>query len=966
MKTPFTLQTTTGHLFFKHIKKGLVVSLFFLFALQTQAQLASWNAASLSGGGPSPWAATTTAANITVGGLTRGAGLGSATAGSAWGANNWTGAANQDAFFTVTANAGYMVSFSSMSMAYRRSGTGPGTGLFQFAYGAASTSYTTIATLSYPNSTSTTGVPLGPVSMGAVAELQNVPAGTVVKFRIFNTGGASAGTWYMNSANALSIAGTVVAVPSCTTPTGLAASNVGTNSAELNWNAITGVSGYQYVIDQTAAAPAGTGTAVATNSFTASSLATGTAYYAHVRTDCGGTFSGWATTSFTTANSCISPTVTAITGNTAVCIGQDLNLSITAIGTALNYTWTGAGSFSSPSVSSPTVMNAASSTYTVDVANACGTASTVVNVTVNALPPVSANTATVCPAGTATLTATGATTYTWSTTQTTSGITVNPVTATSYTVSGTDMNGCTNTFTTSVSVYTLPVVGANSASVCPGSTATLTATGANTYTWSTMQSASSVTVNPTGTTSYTVIGTDMNGCTNTFTTSVSVYTPAVISVNSPSICAGNTAILTAIGAATYTWSTTQTTVSISVNPATTTHYTVTGTDINGCVNAFTNTVTVNALPPVSANSPSVCPGGTATLTATGATTYTWSTTQSATSITVTPAATSHYTVSGTDVNGCINAFSNTVTVNALPPVSANSASVCPGGTATLTASGAATYTWSTSQSAVSVTVSPTMNTTYTVNGTDLNGCSNSYTTMVTMTSSPSITVGSASVCAGKTATLTAAGVTSYTWNTGSNSSTMTASPSATTVYTVSGQLTGCPVTATQTATITVNPLPSVSISTISSIICNTSSTVNLVGSPAGGSFSGTGISGNVFSPQSAGTGTFTISYTYTASSTCSNIAHSSIVVNNCTGIEEASQASYFNVYPNPAQDVLYIAFDTNASHTVQIYNTAGSLVYSETVSETLHAIRTAELSKGLYIINITGPEGTISKKILVQ
>lgn len=952
--------------------KNLLLSFFcLLFVSHAQAQLIGWDASNNGGGfGATPWAPVTLNANLTIAntGLIRGSSIltSGTPAGGCWGGGGggWGTTDPGSVYFSFTANAGYKVSLSSISSALRRSSSGPTTCNVEYSLNGGA--YVNVGAWTVSSTSGTTGT-ANSTSLAGITALQNVAAGTVIKFRI-SFPGSPAGNWYLTGAtNSLKLNGTVVAAPSCIAPAGLAASNVTTTDADLDWTSQSGITGYEYVIDQTAALPAGTGTAVTTNSCAATGLTPGSAYYAHVRTNCGsGNVSSWTTVSFTTAAGCTTPSITSISSDTVICTGSSLGLSVTATGTALTYTWTGAGTLSAVNNNSMTVTNPASSAYTVSISNACGTASAAVNVTVSPLPLISSNSPSLCAGATATLTATGADTYTWSTGQASASITVNPASATTYTVHGTDLLGCTNSFTASVTVNALPVITVNSPPLCAGSTETLTANGAASYTWSTAQTSNSITVSPVATTAYTVTGTDLNGCSDMAVATVTVHALPALTVNSPSVCAGNTATLTATGAVSYTWNTTQTTSTISVSPTATTLYTVSGTDINGCSNTATTSVTVHTLPVIIVNSPSLCIGQTTTLTASGASSYTWNTTQTTSSISVNPTATTIYTVTGVDLNGCSTSTTSSVAVHALPVVSANSPSFCAGSTATLTASGAVTYTWSTAQTSASISVNPAANTVYTVSGTDLNGCINVYTATVTVNAAPALTVNASTICAGGIATLTASGATTYTWSTGSTSHSITANPLSTTVYTVSANQAGCIATVVKTTTVTVSALPAVSISTISSILCNTSSTVNLAGTPSGGTFSGAGIVGNTFNPQAAGTGTFTISYTYTGSNACSNVAHSTIMVANCTGIEESLGDAGLEVYPNPAQEVVYVKLPGTDACVVTVYSMTGKLVYSGKTSETLHTIDLREFGKGLYILNVNSLQGQLSKKILVN
>ena len=137
------------------------------------------------------------------------------------------------------------------------------------------------------------------------------------------------------------------------------------------------------------------------------------------------------------------------------------------------------------------------------------------------------------------------------------------------------------------------------------------------------------------------------------------------------------------GQATYLWSNGATTPSITVSPAQTTTYTCT-ISMNGATTTQNQTITVNALPTVSAGAnQTVCAGTSVTLSGSGATSYVWN--NGVTNATAfTPVATQNYTVTGTNENGCVNTAQVTVTVNALPTVSAGAnQTVCAGTGVTL-------------------------------------------------------------------------------------------------------------------------------------------------------------------------------------------------------------------------------------------------------------------------------------------
>jgi len=446
--------------------------------------------------------------------------------------------------------------------------------------------------------------------------------------------------------------------------------------------------------------------------------------------------------------------------------------------------------------------------------------------------------------------------------------------------------------TKSIRVKVKPTVGVNSPTICSGQTATLTGTGASTYSWTGGLSGSPAAITPalTTTTTYTVTGTT-SGCTNTAVATVTVNPSPTVSVNSPAICSGQTASLSASGATSYTWTGGLASTATPTTPTltTTTTYTVTGT-LNGCTATAVSTVTVNALPNVQVNSPGICNGQTASLTATGATSYSWSTGANTASISVSPTSTTTYTVTGT-TGSCSKTATATVAVTPIPTVSVNSPTICSGQTASLTANGATSYTWTGGLSGIPTVVTPVLTTTtsYTVTGTT-NGCSSTAVSTVTVNPSPSISVNSPSICAGQTASLSATGATSYTWTGGLASTATPTTPvlSNTTTYTVTGTLNSC--TGSAVATVTVTALPNVTVTSPS--ICS-GSTATLQASGAT-SYTWTGGLASTATPT---TPVLTTTTTYTVTGTtgsCSKTAVSTVTVNASAPTVTISST------PNPA------------------------------------------------------------------
>lgn len=234
-----------------------------------------------------------------------------------------------------------------------------------------------------------------------------------------------------------------------------------------------------------------------------------------------------------------------------------------------------------------------------------------------------------------------------------------------------------------------------------------------------------------------------------------------------------------------------------------------------CTSASTVSLDVILMPTITiaSSSPTVCLGNSATLTASGATTYTWSTGIKNASIVVSPFVSMTFTVNGS--NPICPSTSNTIfivsapalnlSVTAAPPV------LCDGGSSTLSASGASTYTWTGGSNSSSIVVSPTGTATYSVLAYDGPGCWTNKTINVKVNPSPTISVSpsTATICLGESVTLEASGVFNFTWTPGnSNSPIFAASPGLSTTYTVLGaDQDNCANTAT--ASITVEPCTSV-------------------------------------------------------------------------------------------------------------------------------------------------------------
>lgn len=134
------------------------------------------------------------------------------------------------------------------------------------------------------------------------------------------------------------------------------------------------------------------------------------------------------------------------------------------------------------------------------------------------------------------------------------------------------------------------------ATICSGQSTTITATGGSTYLWNTGAVSNAINVNPTTTATYTVTVTSNLGCTSSASSTITVDIPnsIIVVASPPTICAGESSILTAFGGNNYLWNTGNTEPSIIVNPTTTTTYTVTATSPSGCLATTSISVNVNA------------------------------------------------------------------------------------------------------------------------------------------------------------------------------------------------------------------------------------------------------------------------------------------------------------------------------------------------------------------------------------
>jgi hypothetical protein len=360
---------------------------------------------------------------------------------------------------------------------------------------------------------------------------------------------------------------------------------------------------------------------------------------------------------------------------------------------------------------------------------------------------VLSNITSVCGSRSFVLSASGADTYTWNSgsnsaviTATAPGVSVPG--ALTYSVGGTNtLTGCTAVSTFSMPVNptpTISVITSPASTLCSGNSVTLTAGGGNTYTWSTGLVGDSLVVAPSGNTTYSVLGSNAYNCDALASQQVTVYArPSVTAIAStPTLCSGSFATLYASspGVSNFIWTSPAGTLTgnqVTVSPATTTNYSVTGVNSVGCSGGASIIMTVSPLPDFTL-SPIVhmCAGKNATLKALSndPLAYIWLSSGVAMAgnpVTVSPSVSTIYSLTAITGDGCVAVKTLTVVVEAVPvfAVTGTGAPVCAGESVLLMAIGDALFDWNGLGSGNSIMVSPSETQSSTLTATSLsNGC----------------------------------------------------------------------------------------------------------------------------------------------------------------------------------------------------------------------------------------------------
>ena len=374
-----------------------------------------------------------------------------------------------------------------------------------------------------------------------------------------------------------------------------------------------------------------------------------------------------------------------------------------------------------------------------------------------------------------------------------------------YSVTVQDPSGCTNGDNIVVTLNAPPPYSLGSDTASCGNNVVIDAgSGYVSYAWSTGGTAQTETVTANDTISVTVV--DANGCTLTDTIGVTLNPAPVVNLGPDITQCGGSALLDAGNpGALFFWS--NSTSSQTTNAASTGVYYVDVLTQAGCAGSDTINVTINNQPVVNLGpDTAVCVANVILDAGNPGSTYLWSNFQTSQTVTV---GTGTFHVTATDPSGCADSDTIVVTTNVPPVINASQdTAICPGGTATLTATGAQSYLWSNNATVVPTSVSPTVNTAYYVTGTDANGCQASDVVIVTVL--PTANALFTSTQSGATVYFTnqSTGAFTYSWNFGDASPLNTTSSPVHTytqngTYTVTLTVTSACGTDTYTQVITI-------------------------------------------------------------------------------------------------------------------------------------------------------------------
>jgi hypothetical protein len=348
----------------------------------------------------------------------------------------------------------------------------------------------------------------------------------------------------------------------------------------------------------------------------------------------------------------------------------------------------------------------------------------------------------------------------------------------------------------------------------------------------------------------------------------------------------------------------------------------------------------------------ICVGEFITLSTNAGSNIQWSHGPTTASVIVTPTTSTSYTLTGvsSSTSACTNTVVLTVSVNPLPAIAAVSfpTVLCQGHTATMTAAGAVSYTWSPGNISGNVVIdSPVSTTLYTVEGLSAHGCYNTATVAMNVNTNQLVVSADTTVCKGTPAYLSASGAVHYNWSVGAPFQNVTVYPAGPTVYSVTGiDVHNC--TLNETVAVMINPLPVVSVSSSEPFICR-GEPIEFYANGATSYQWSNGESGATITPSTEYDLPLNLSVTGTDNNGCSSTASITVMVDACVSVNEV-RTGVFRMMPNPASSEVTI--ESNSEATMKISDLSGRILLEGNLQVGSQSVNISTLSSGVYLVRI--------------